>query len=68
MNIDPTTALKLNAVLGVLTGLSLPVLQNAGFANSNQILAWSTIAALALNGYLHAYSSPASGPWAGPPK
>ena len=62
MNLDPKISMWLNIAYAVLTGISGPMLQAAGIANAEHVIAWMAIAAVPLNIILHAYSAPTSGP------
>ncbi len=65
MQIPPWTAIGLNAVYAVLTGLTVPVATSLGFgAQAPQVVAWAALAAIPLNIVLHAFSSSAPGPLA----
>lgn len=60
--ISPKAALAINAVYLTLSGITAVGLQQAGIANAVQVAAIAGIIATALNGVLHAYSSPDAGP------
>ena len=64
MAIDPKTALWLNLIYTLLTGISAPLLQAAGIADASRVAAIAALLAMPLNVVLHAYSSAAVGPLA----
>ena len=66
MQIDAKTALWLNIIYSVLTGLTAPMLQATGVADASHVLAWAALIAMPLNVILHAYSSSTPGPLAPP--
>ena len=66
MQLAPKYAIWLNVAYAVLTGLTAPMLQAAGIANAQQVVAWSALIAMPLNVMMHAYSSTAPGPMAPP--
>jgi len=67
MQVSPWGAIALNATYAVLTGLTVPVVDQLGFAgHDTQIVAWAAIAAVPLNMALHALSSSTPGPLAPP--
>lgn len=63
---DPKYAIWLNVAYAVLTGLTAPMLQAAGIAHAEQVIAWAALIAMPLNIVLHAVSSTAPGPLAPP--
>ena len=66
MQLAPKYAIWLNVLYAILTGLSAPMLQAAGIANSEQVIAWAALIAMPLNVVLHAFSSTVPGPLAPP--
>ena len=50
----------------MLTGLTAPMLQAAGIAHAEQVIAWAALIAMPLNIVIHAYSSSVPGPLAPP--
>ena len=68
MEINPWTAIALNALYAVLMGLTVPVVDALGFTGHDaQIVAWAGVAAVPINLILHAFSAPVAGPAAPPP-
>ncbi len=66
MRIDPKYAIWLNVAYAVLTGLTAPMLQAAGVAHAEQVIAWAALIAMPLNIIIHAFSSSQPGPLAPP--
>lgn len=66
MQIDPRTAIWLNIIYAIVTGVSAPSLQAAGVAHAEQFVAIMALVALPLNVIIHAFSSSAPGPLAPP--
>jgi hypothetical protein len=67
MEISPWEAIGLNCAYGILTGLSLPIIDALGFGSHDTvILAWAGIVAIPLNAILHGLSSSVPGPLAPP--
>ncbi len=66
MQFDPKYAIWLNIAYAVLTGLTAPMLQAAGIAHAEQVIAWAALIAMPLNIMIHAYSSSEPGPLAPP--
>lgn len=65
MKISPWAAIALNILYGILTGLTLPVVDQLGFTgHDTQILAWAGLLAIPLNGIMHAIASSSPGPLA----
>ena len=66
MQIDPKTAIWLNIIYAIITGISAPSLEAAGIAHASQVIAIMTLIAMPLNVILHFISSSAPGPFAPP--
>ena len=64
MQLDPKTAIYLNAAYAMLTGLSAPMLQAAVIAHAEQVIGIAALIAMPLNIILHSVSSPSAGPLA----
>lgn len=67
MQISPWESIALNAAYAVITGLTIPVVQQLGFGDhAAQIVAWAGLAAVPLNMALHALTNSSPGPLAPP--